>query len=379
MHKHFDIIITGSGPAGSTAALALKDSGFSVAVVDKENFPRDKTCGDAIGGRAIRVLKNLDPILANQLSLESGNISTGWRLYSPSGKSIDASFIHTGIVLARERFDYFLHNGWKSACPDFQFIQGKVHNVSNSDASICIRLDSGELLSARLLIACDGAQSVAAKKLSSLRVNHLHYSGAVRGYFKDISGAENSGLLEIHLVRNYLPGYFWIFPMGNALFNVGFGMLSRDISKRKIDLKKAFYEIIETPFLEKRFSTAELCSELKGFGLPLGGIRKPISGERFMLCGDAASLIDPLTGEGIGNAMLSGNIAAMHAIACFHKNDFSGKMMGAYDKAVYKKLLPELRKNLVLQRLFNRPWLIETLVSIGTRFPWIKDKIAAKL
>ena len=98
-----------------------------------------------------------------------------------------------------------------------------------------------------------------------------------------------------------------------------------------------------------------------------------------MLCGDAASLIDPLTGEGIGNAMLSGLYAARQAQHCFQKNNFSVEAMKSYDEKVYKKLLPELKKNLFMQRAFNRPWLINLLVNVAIANPGLKNWFAKKL
>ena len=168
--------------------------------------------------------------------------------------------------------------------------------------------------------------------------------------------------------------------MSETVSNVGFGMLSSDIIKRKIDLKKAFREIIaEDETLSKRFQNAELSGEIKGFGLPLGGKKRRLSGDNFMLCGDAASLIDPLNGEGIGNAMLSGLHAGKIAIEAIKSENFSAEFLAAYDQIINAKLLPELKQKLFFQKLFNRPWLINTLVFIGNRNKFLREWLGKKL
>ena len=98
-----------------------------------------------------------------------------------------------------------------------------------------------------------------------------------------------------------------------------------------------------------------------------------------MLCGDAASLIDPLNGEGIGNAMWSGYLAARQAEYCFQSGDFSAERISAYDKALYSKLGKELKTKLFMQKAFNRSWLINSLVSLGHAHPGLKDRIGRRL
>ena len=104
---------------------------------------------------------------------------------------------------------------------------------------------------------------------------------------------------EIYFDKRFFPIYLWVFPLPGNLANVGFSMLSGEIAKRKINLRKAFYGFIEqSPELKRKFKDAVQVSPPEGFGLPLGSKVPVISGERFMLAGDAASLIDPITGEG---------------------------------------------------------------------------------
>ncbi|MBK6445518.1 MAG: geranylgeranyl reductase family protein [Bacteroidetes bacterium] len=378
---YFDLIIIGSGPAGSSCALSLKNSGLKIALMDKSDFPRDKVCGDAIGGRVKRVLDQIDPALLSEWeAFPRKNISKGWKLVAPNGKEVSVYFSNSGYVATRMDFDHFLFQKASKSGGIETILNDRVSSIRNQGDKIELQTESGKTLCAKMVIGCDGAHSIVAKQLAGFKVNLKDYSGAVRTYYEHISGITDPNLIEIYLLKDYLPGYFWIFPLSPTSANVGFGMLSEDIRKRKLDLKIALKHIIHSnPMLKSRFENAVMKGEIEGFGLPLGGKKRALSGNRFLLCGDAASLIDPLNGEGIGNAMLSGRIAAEHVIRAFQTSDFSANNLHAYDRAVYKKLYPELRKKWWMQKIFNRPWLINRLVNLGISNPGIKDWIGKKL
>ena len=127
-------------------------------------------------------------------------------------------------------------------------------------------------------------------------------------------------------------------------------MPSELVTRKKINLRDELTRIIETdPFLSPRFSEAEMSGDIRGHFLPLLTRKKALSGERFMLCGDAASLINPATGGGIGQAMQSGRFAGWQALKCFEKNDFSSSLMKDYDNILYEKIWKENRKYLMLR------------------------------
>jgi len=138
--------------------------------------------------------------------------------------------------------------------------------------------------------------------------------------------------------------------------------LSQYISKKKVNLKKLMEEVLESKQFKARFENAELEGKILGLGLPLGSKKRTLSGNRFMLTGDSGSLIDPFTGEGIGNAMYSGKWAAEQAKICLEENDFSATKLAAYDKLVYKKLGKEFQVSNLMQKLILFPrtfnWMI---------------------
>src|SRR6185436_17613791 len=168
---------------------------------------------------------------------------------------------------------------------------------------------------------------------------------------------------ELHFVKELLPGYFWIFPMPGGYANVGVGMLSQHVSKRKVNLKNEMLNIIRShPEFSKRFEGATLEGDIKGWGLPLGSRKRKISGANFLLAGDAASLIDPFTGEGIGNAMTTGMIAAGYIQKAIAANRYDAAFLSAYDKEVYSKLWKELRISRTLQKLSAHAWLFNFVI-----------------
>lgn len=213
----------------------------------------------------------------------------------------------------------------------------------------------------QLVIAADGAQSRFARQIGGVELDNKHYMASVKAYYKGVTGFHKDNFLEFYFLKDFLPGYFWIFPLPNGEANVGIAIVSEDVSKRKLNLKKCLEEVIETRFKE-RFKDAKINGKIEGFGLPLGSKKRQLSGDNYILTGDAASLIDPLTGEGIANALLSGVVAAEKAAECLKNNDFSAKILRGYDERIYRMRGQEFKVSYWLQRQFRRAWFFNALV-----------------
>ncbi len=375
----FDIIVSGAGPAGAACVLALQHAGLKVAWVDKSNFPRDKVCGDAIPSTVQRVLHKINPKLKENFINRFDKKFTvdGCRLIAPDFSHFDLTFVNKGHAAKRIDFDNYL---FALACEKNKnvktFTGSGIEKLTVSSDAVTATLKNGENLCAKIVIGCDGAHSVVAKQLAQASTDKKNYIAAVRAYYHNIAGLEHN-MLEIHFIKEYMPGYFWIFPLNNNTANVGFGMVSKYVSKHKIDLRKSLTEIIQQiKPIRERFGNATAVNEIAGFGLPCGGKRNKISGNRFLLCGDAASLINPATGEGIGNAMLSGQLAAQHTLKCFDKNNFEASFNKSYDNAVYKKLLPDLRIQKLLQTIAGeRDWLINFAMKQVKKHEFIRERV----
>jgi len=234
--------------------------------------------------------------------------------------------------------------------------------------------------SAKVIAGADGAQSVVARQLGSFKPDRQHFSAGLRIYYEGITSFQESHFIELHFFRDVLPGYLWIFPLANNRANVGIGMLSSVVSKKKINLKTILKVLIENnPHLNDRFKNAKPLEVAKGYGLPLGSRKRKISGDRFLLLGDAASLIDPFTGEGIGNAIRSGRVAADHIMEAFRLDDFSASFNSSYDREIYKRMWPELKMSRALQNLCRYPRLFNTIVRKANKSRHIHELLVGAL
>lgn len=347
----FDVIISGAGPAGCTAALALGSSGLRVALIEKDTFPREKVCGDAIPAYVPKVLATIDPSYAEAFDKLPGKKPVSLCRYIAPGRTVfDINFGENGMVCRRTVFDSFLLD-LASQCDNISVLTGTpVKEIKIAEDEVRVTVHGGDKITSKLLIGCDGSTGVSKKSLACQGINPPEGSVAVRAYFTGIKDNPER-TLEFHFLKNLLPGYFWIFPLPGNEFNTGIGMPSEIVTSGKINLRDTMMKIIETdPFIGPRFSGASILGDIKGYYLPLYRHRSQISGERFMLCGDAASLVNPATGAGIGQAMQSGRYAGWHALQCFARNDFSERFMKLYDKTIHDKLWKENRKYLFILR-----------------------------
>lgn len=187
-------------------------------------------------------------------------------------------------------------------------------------------------LQADLVIGAEGDRSLTARQLGGLRKEPDHYCAGIRTYYEGVSGFHEKNFIELHFLKDTLPGYLWIFPLPNGGANVGIGMLSSAIARRRTDLKGLLEKSLQQPSLRERFSHARRTDPMRGWGLPLGSKKRKLSGDGFLLTGDAGSLIDPFTGEGIGNAMISGRIAAETAVSAIQSDRFDGGFLERYDR-----------------------------------------------
>lgn len=370
------VCIIGAGPGGAATALKLSFLGIPCTIVDKASFPRDKICGDAISGKVTTLLHRMDPAMLERFNALSSHTGVwGIRFVAPNLRAVDIPFQDgqltagggsPGYVCRRVDFDNFLVRELQNRPLVQLLLETDIQQIEKTADGFRLMDTSGNYrIDCRLLIMAGGAQAAFSRKYAGLEKDNQHHAAAVRAYFKDVSGIREGNYIELHFLKSVLPGYFWIFPLPDGRVNVGLGMRSDIISKSRINLKDSFYRLIETePSLKARFAGAVQETPLQGYGLPLGSKKRPISGEAFMLVGDAGHLIDPLTGEGIGNAFYSGVIAAEQAAKCLENNDFSATFMQAYDIRVARVLGSEMKLSYRLQRMLAYPWLASALAGI---------------
>ncbi|MFT4522404.1 MAG: geranylgeranyl reductase family protein [Bacteroidia bacterium] len=361
MNQHFDVLIIGGGPAGASCALALRNSGLKVAIVDKGIFPRDKTCGDAIPGPSLKILRKI--LGTHALDLSAFHQKTHVRtssIYPQSGKRIDIHWKAEAYNAKRIDFDDFLFNLVKQDAQTKIFEGLTIQSLTRSDVITCKIKDSEDTFSADVVVGADGANSVVYRTFFKEDKTPASDGFAVRAYYTNVDCPAHTNAF---FLLNSIRGYFWIFPLGNNQFNVGIGFMKRDKSNQKLNIKKTFEEIIHSnEVIAPKFIKSTKASDILGFKLPLGGRPRRISQERVVLTGDAAHLIDPLQGHGIDKAMESGRLAAIHIKNCFETKQFSAEFMSKYDDEVNQTIGQDLRRNQkVMSMLYRFPWLFPLL------------------
>lgn len=354
-------------------------------VVDKAVFPRDKICGDALSGKVVEVLNKLDKNLVQELSENQQEFLPSWgvNFVAPSGELLRVPFktkkentTAPGFIAKRLYFDNWLAEKLKSNPLITLHENTEVREVERKERWRLASKD-GKIFESDLVIACDGAYSSFSKNIAGLTTEPPHNCFGLRAYYKNVSGLDDENFIELHFLQNVLPGYFWIFPLPDGYANVGIGMRADKLQDRKLNLKKLLQQAVaENPAIAKRFERASLVGDVKLFGLPLGSKKRPLSGAGYLLCGDAAQLIDPFTGEGIGNAMMSGMFAANQAAKCAQQNNFSSSNLQQYDAELYHRLWSELQLSYTMQRLVNFPWLFNLVVRKANANPLLRETIS---
>jgi menaquinone-9 beta-reductase len=375
--NRFDVIIIGGGPAGSSCAIKLANTGLNVALLDKSRFPRDKTCGDGLSIDVVNQLTLLSPGLAEQFNtFAEKNQANGIRLFSPNTNFIDIPFYYkkeksSGYVSRRYHFDNLLFQHAKN-CENVTTLEDcTVNDVINEGTHVTVKTSTGDFQTS-MVIGADGAHSIVAKKLGNIAVDKEHYCAGLRMYYEGLPAFNEHNFIELYFFKDILPGYVWIFPLAGNKANVGITVLSSTVSKNKLNIKDLLQQYITNdPVLKERFKNAIPMETPKGYGLPLGSKKRNLSGERFLLLGDAAALIDPFSGEGIGNAIRSGRIAAAHVLHCFEKENFSAAFNKAYDKDIYRKMWKEFRISRTLQNVICHPWAFNFVIRQANRSKYL--------
>ncbi len=367
--QHFyKVIIIGAGPAGSIASMQLTSRGIQHVVLEKDTFPRDKVCGDALSGKVVNIIKKVAPDLEQPFRENAGERlpSFGVTFVSPDGRPVDIPFklndrdevpaVPSGYISKRIHFDHFLAKNINSTFGTLKE-NSPVRSVTIDPQGVTVATGDGTIYTSDLIIDCCGVAGLT-KAYTGIKKENLHHSGGVRAYYSGVKDLHPEGYIELHFLKDILPGYLWIFPLPGGEANVGLGMLTQHISKGKVNLRKLLPDLIANhPALKDRFTDAQQLGTIKGWGLPLGSKTRKLSADRLMVCGDAASLIDPFTGEGIANAMESGRIAADISSEAIAGGYWDAEWLSRYDKEVYRLMWTELKLSYRLQKLVRYPFL----------------------
>jgi menaquinone-9 beta-reductase len=372
MSDEFDLIIVGAGPAGCGLALMLSELKLKIALVDKADFPKRKVCGGAISDRALNRLKEFPGklnIYDDFLKLLKKEESYGVRVFTPGFKVMEFDFKNPlsktapGYVCERSDFDSFMIDQVKRKTRTEVFTGTKITKAEVHSGGV--KIYAGDrIFEGKMIAGTDGANSIISRQL----LNNTGSKGVdvgISAHFENVSGFNKHNLIDVYYIDELLPCYFWVFKLPENKANAGLFLPSHKAKRLNIPLKYLIEEIIsKNEQIACRFKNAVRLDDFKGSILPaaLSGFpAKKLSGSRVLLGGDAAGIADAITGEGIGNALLSAQYMSKAIKNCFMENDFSKETLSIYDELIRKRLGKEIKLHSAARKLiFSNSLILES-------------------
>lgn len=375
----YDAIVVGAGPSGSCAAYFLARAGAKVAVLEKKTFPRAKTCGDGWTPRSMKVIEEMG-ISTSAKRIEGLRAYCGGRMMELDFPKL-SNFPHYGIVERRRDLDTEIAETARSAGAEFFYGVEAVEPTLDSSGGTrvsgvrwirkgpsenggVLKVDEG-ILDSHFTLVADGASSPFGKALGIVRSGRLPMGLAIRTYYESPRGSDEffESWLELKKGDELLPGYGWIFPLGDGTVNVGVGVLNtfgawRDLNlshlqRAFIDMLPPSHEITHDGQLEK----------MQSGRLPMGAsVLKPY-GNGWLVVGDAACMVNPFNGEGIAYAMETGKLAASLVTAALA--DGRGSNLSEYRVALHDIYGAYYRIGRLFVRVIGHPTAFSLLTRVS--------------
>ncbi len=369
-----EVCVIGAGPGGCATAIKLAQLGIDCILVDKAVFPRHKACGEIITSNCIRELSYLDErILADYQDSDISYEIAGNTFVAPNLHELEVEYMspenkRLGLphCFASNRYDFdnFLVESIKKYYPQVRVIEGCHLNEFKVEDNHAFLYDKkGNLVSeSKLVIFANGAGNALTKKTTKAKKRPNHEAIGVRAYYKNVlpndhptSVAESAEFYFFQ--KEYMPFGLYITPLPNGLVNINTWIRKDFVVRKQMNLRQIMDDFIKNhPKLAARFEHAELVGKVHGASLELGSRWWKVSNHHYMLVGDAAGLIDATNANGIGHAMISGQIAAQYAKQSLDAKDYSAKFLKAYDKALHKRMKNALKLSRMVSPFFSLPF-----------------------
>ena len=387
-----DVLVVGGGPAGSACAYWLAEAGWDVVVIEKKRFPREKTCGDGLTPRAVRQLADMG--VEGELAgahryggLRAGGFGHTVELAWPD----HPVFPSYGYTITRHDLDGLVaERATKAGATVLQGTEalepllhepvtdGPDGRLPRCDGAVVKNKDSGATteLRARYVVVADGSLSRFGRALGTGRNRAMPQGMALRGYYE--SPRHDDPFIESHLdIRDpdgeVVPGYGWIFPLGDGRVNVGVGLLSTDRRWRGANTTKLMENFLRGVPASWGISADSACGAPTGGRLPMGMAVGPHSGPNTVVVGDAGGAINPFNGEGIAYGYETGRLAAVALGQALSGG--GAEALAGYDTALHDSYDEYYRVARAFVNLIGHPEVMRRCVSLGMRSDFVMAQL----
>jgi geranylgeranyl reductase family protein len=365
--QDWDVTVVGAGPAGATAAIHLAQRRRRVLLLDRFAFPRDKVCGDALIPDAIRSLERAglyDEVSALGLETQLGSV------FSPS--RIQFEVPGQFITIKRVVLDNLIVR--KAMSQGARFCQAAITGIeTRPDGTVCLSVGSSKaVISSQVALLATGATVELASKLGVVEQPGPS-AIALRCYVRAPIVLDR---LVVSYDRTITPGYAWIFPLPDGEFNIGCGVFYRGSASRRINLRDAFRDFVESfPLAVDLMRKAEATSPLRGAMLRCG-LRgtHPVGPANTLVIGESIGATFPFTGEGIGKAMETGEVAAKVVDEALETSRFD--RLSDFAERVDRELRPKFLGYQIAEDWFSRPWLNDLVARRARRSRYMRESLA---
>lgn len=371
----YDVLIIGAGPAGSAAAISLARMGYRVAILDKEEFPREKLCGDFINPSNRPILRTLG--VEREILCCAHQKVTAFRLSSPAEDEVECplpSKDHEGfgLGLSRAALDHVLVR--KARSDGAELLEGyKVSGLKRATRGWSIEAEGAngtESFSARILIGADGRNSRVAHRLGLTGAPPRQGRAAAFQLRLRCPGGVG-GRVEIHL---FPGGYGGLVGLGGDLVNLCFAVDRDRLSDYRSLDRLLELCLPENPHLKRILAVGERLGEARST-YPVYFSPRRSYGDGVLLVGDAARVSEPVTGEGIFHALKSAQLAAAAVDQAFRHGDFSAARLRGYETACRREFRLRRGVNALIRALIYRPALATPLIRFSTKRGRLLDSI----
>jgi geranylgeranyl reductase family protein len=370
-----DVLVVGAGPSGIAAALELQSTGQTVVVIDKAFFPRDKCCGDGLTTGALRIL---DELGFNPQTVPNWTVCSDVWLRSPSGSEMQFSLPTRGqfaaiaprieldnalVQLARSRNIRVLE-GHEFVSISEQTSDHITIDISNSHSNNKI-----ETVQSKFVIASDGMWSPVRKSLGMSTPGYLGEWHAFRQYANNVTGSAKDRL-HVWFEKDLLPGYAWSFPLQDGRVNIGFGIL-RGGKYSVQQMKDLWPDLLARKHIANALGSEVVMEDRHtAWPIPARVTSAPLSSGRVLFIGDAACVTDSLTGEGIGQALLSGQLSAQAIVAGIGRE--ASVTRNKYEQLIRQHFFADHRMSMTLGSVLKSSLGARAALRIANLTPWTR-------